>query len=243
GISDEFRSRDAVRIELRQAIHGVAQMRFVRYGQLVPRGERRRRGEAKCTAQIDHPQTRVEQLWPNLRRDFVRRGEKSRARGICRNRFDGKGPQRRLAPTAQLGKKLGKALCTCGIANIKRWPGNHGMTQEEGGQLITRIAGDTNDGDVPGISHFTCASIFFCKDSRALWLGVMIRTVSSPAMVPAISGNLAPSTAAARGCAPLGGVLRTRRFCAGRRSSRNSRSARVSGGTVAASSGRPEPDL
>src|SRR5208283_3179165 len=158
-------------------------------------------------------------------------------------RFEGKRLQRGLAPTAQLRKKLGEALSPLGIANIKGRPGNHGMTQKQRGQLITRIAGDTNDGNVPGISHFTCASIFFCKDSRALWLGVMIRTVSSPAMVPAISGNLAPSTAAARGCAPLGGVLRTRRFCAGRRSSRNSRSARVSGGTVAASSGRTEPDF
>jgi len=40
----------------------------------------------------------------------------------------------------------------------------------------------------------------------------MISTVSSPAMVPAVSGNLAASTAAARGCAPLGGVFKTSRF-------------------------------
>jgi len=40
----------------------------------------------------------------------------------------------------------------------------------------TCIAGDTNDGDVAGISHFTCASIFFCRESRVLRLGVMIRT-------------------------------------------------------------------
>src|SRR5208337_1347189 len=191
----------------------------------------------------DHPQTRIEQLRPYLGRDFVGRGEKSRACGIGRDRLEGKKLQRRLAPTAQLREKLGEALSALGIANIKGWPGNHGMAQKESGQLITRIAGDTNDSNVPGISHFTCASIFFWRDSRLLRLGVMIRTVSSPATVPAISGNFAPSTAAARGCAPLGGVLRTRRFCAGRMSRRNSRSARVSGGIVAASSGRPEPDL
>src|ERR1700676_2542624 len=103
-------------------------------------------------------------------------------------------------------------------------------------QLETAIAGDAYNRDLAGIPHFTRASIFFWRDSRDFLLGVMIRTVSSPAMAPAISGNLAPSTAAARGCAPLGGVLRTRRFSAGRMSNRNSERARVSGGKGAGSS-------
>ena len=34
------------------------------------------------------------------------------------------------------------------------------MAQKKGSQLITRIASDTNDSDVPGISHFTCNSSF-----------------------------------------------------------------------------------
>src|SRR5579885_2531889 len=71
----------------------------------------------------------------------------------------------------------------------------------------------------------------------------MMRTVSSPAMVPATSGNLAASAAAARGWAPLGGVLRTSRFSAGRISRRNSERARARGGKGAASSGRAAAGL
>src|SRR5690242_8867449 len=112
------------------------------------------------------------------------------------------------------------------------------MAQEYPRQLETGVAGDSHNRDLAGIFHFTKASIFLWRDSRAFLFGVMIRTVSSPAMVPAISGNLAPSTAAARGCAPLGGVFKTRRFSAGRISSKNSPRARASGGNGADSSGK-----
>src|SRR6266700_2143913 len=102
------------------------------------------------------------------------------------------------------------------------------MAQKNARELETGITGDAYNGDVARISHFTRASIFFWRASRDFLLGVMMRTVSSPAMVPEVSGNLAPSTAAARGCAPLGGVLRTRRF---------SPRARARGGRGAGSSG------
>src|SRR5947208_9308285 len=111
------------------------------------------------------------------------------------------------------------------------------MAQEYPRQLETGVAGDSHDRDLAGVFHFTRASIFLSRDSRDFLLGVMIRTVSSPAMVPAISVNLAPSTAAASGWAPLGGVFKTRRFSAGRISRRNSPRARASGGKGAASSG------
>src|SRR6266849_3985761 len=117
------------------------------------------------------------------------------------------------------------------------------MAEKNPRQLETGIAGDSHNRDLAGISHFTRASIFFCRDSRDFLLGVMIKTVSSPAMVPAISENLAPSTAAARGCAPLGGVFRTRRFSAGRISRRNSPRARASEGRGADSSGRAAAGL
>src|ERR1700694_4696002 len=103
-----------------------------------------------------------------------------------------------------------------------------GVADEQRGQFETSVTSDTNDRNGLGIFHFTWASIFFCRDSRVLRLGVMIRTVSSPAMVPEISLNFAPSMAAAKGCAPLGGVFRTKRFSAGRMSRRNSRKARES---------------
>src|SRR5713226_4031325 len=111
------------------------------------------------------------------------------------------------------------------------------MAQKDPRQFQTGITGDTHDCDLARVSHFKKASIFFCRDSRDFLLGVMIKTVSSPAVVPAISENLAASTAAAKGCAPLGGVFKTRRFSAGRISRRNSPRARASGGRGADSSG------
>src|SRR4029077_13369527 len=117
------------------------------------------------------------------------------------------------------------------------------MAQKNPRQFQTGVTGDSNDGDLAGVSHFTSASIFFCNDSRDFLLGVMIKTVSSPAMVPAISGNFAPSTGAARGCAPLGGVFRTSRFSAGRIPRRNSPRARAKGGSGVDSSGRAAADL
>src|SRR3974377_348005 len=110
---------------------------------------------------------------------------------------------------------------TIRFADKKGWRLDSRMAEQERGQLETGIASDTNDGDAARIPHFTCDSIFFWRDSRDFLFGVMMSTVSSPAMVPAISGNFAPSTAAASGCAPLGGVFSTSRFSAGRISRRN----------------------
>ena len=90
------------------------------------------------------------------------------------------------------------------------------MAEQELRQLKAGVTGDTYDGDGFRRRHFSKASIFCWSAARVFLLAVMMRTVSSPAMVPAISGNLDASTAAARGCAPLGGVFRTRRFSAGR---------------------------
>jgi len=143
---------------------------------------------------------------------------------------DQKGPERSFAPAAELWEKFGEAFRAVRFADVENRGLKRGVAQKNPRQLETAIAGDAYNRDLAGISHFTRASIFFWRDSRDFLLGVMINTVSSPAMVPAISGNLAPSTAAARGCAPLGGVFKTRRFSAGRISRRNSPRARASGG-------------
>src|SRR2546423_9940709 len=111
------------------------------------------------------------------------------------------------------------------------------MAEQELCQLKAGVTGDTYDGDGFRGRHFSKASIFCWSGARVFLLAVMMRTVSSPAIVPAISGNLDASTAAARGCAPLGGVFRTRRFSAGRTSTRNSRRARASGGSGGGSFG------
>src|SRR4029077_11162993 len=141
---------------------------------------------------------------------------------------------------AELGKQFREAMSALRVSHEEGCCLAGGMAEQEFGQLETGVTGDTDDGDGFGRSHLSKASIFCWRDARVLLLGVMIRTVSSPAMVPAISGNLEASTAAARGCAPLGGVFRTRRFSAGRISRRNSPRARARGNRWAASSGRLE---
>src|SRR5882724_10323066 len=151
--------------------------------------------------------------------------------------------QRRFAPAAKLGEEFGEAFRAVGFAHVEDRRLERGMAKKNPRQLETGIAGDADNRDLERISHFTKASIFFWRDSRDFLLGVMIKTVSSPATVPAISANLAPSMAAARGCAPLGGVFRTRRFSAGRISRRNSPRARASEGRGAGSSGNAVEDL
>src|SRR5215472_42910 len=173
----------------------------------------------------------------------MRSRKKRRSRIARGNRFNRKRAQWRFTPAAKLGKALREAFCAVGIPNVESRGLDRRVAQQNACQLEATIARDTYNCDLSGISHFTRASIFFWRDSRVFLLGVMINTVSSPAMVPAISVNFDPSTAAARGCAPLGGVFSTRRFSAGRMSSRNSASARASGGKGVGSSGNAEDCL
>src|ERR1700686_1609826 len=243
GIGDQLCGLDSLGVKLRQAIDRFAKTRSVRRGQLVPGSVGLGGSEAEGSAQINHAQPGVQEFRSEFSGYLMRRGQKGSSGGAAGNGFQRERLQRSLTPAAQLGKHFRKAMRPVGFSYIKSRLGNARMAQEQRRQLKTRIAGDTNDRNVAGISHFTWASIFFCRESRVLRLGVMIRTVSSPAMVPAISGNFAASTAAARGCAPLGGVFSTSRFSAGRMSRRNSRSARVSGATPADSSGNAVPVL
>ena len=110
-----------------------------------------------------------------------------------------RGAQGSLSPSAKLRKELGDAVGAARFPNVKGGGSDGGMAQENTRELEAGVSGDTYDGDLARISHFTRASIFFWRDSRVRLLGVMMRTVSSPAMVPAISGNFEASTAAASG--------------------------------------------
>src|SRR6516225_1080679 len=208
----------------------------MRSRQFVPRRERVGGRKTKCAAEIDDAQAGIAELGCVFRGDFMRGSKKSGARIARDDRIKREGAEGSLGPRAQPGKHLRKAMEAVGFAHIEGGWFYFGMAEQQIGQLETGIASDTNDGNAAGVPHFTCDSIFLWRDSRDFLLVVMIRTVSSPAMVPTISGNFAASTAAARGCAPLGGVFNTSRFSAGRMSSRNSPSARVSGGTAGVSS-------
>src|SRR5208282_182560 len=123
---------------------------------------------------------------------FVRSGEKRGSRvGRCYG-FERKGPQGSLSPSAKLWKKLSNAVGAARLPHVKGGGCDGRMAQENTSELEAGVSGDTYDGDLARISHFTRASIFFWSDSRVRLLGVMMRTVSSPAIVPAISGNFEP---------------------------------------------------
>src|SRR6266702_4146890 len=116
--------------------------------------------------------------------------------------------ERRFAPATELREKLGETLRPIRFAKVEGGRPDRRVTQKNPRQFETGIAGDTDGGDLARISHFqarprsgrpTKASIFFWRESRDFLLGVTIKTVSSPATVPAVSVNFAPSTAAARG--------------------------------------------
>src|ERR1700722_9124523 len=156
-------------------------------------------------------------------------GQKSHACFAGRYGIRGESLQRSVAASAQLREKFVQTLCALGIAHIESRSLYSRMAHQYPRQLKTCVARNAHDRDVIEISHFIKDSMRRCSDSRLFLFGVMISTVSSPAIVPAISGNFAPSTAAANGCAPLGGVFSTSRFSAGRISSKNSPNARASG--------------
>src|SRR6202795_1686018 len=243
GVRNQTGFGNFVRIELGNTVHRFGKPFGAGRRQFVPRGEGFRFVKAECPAQIHDAKTSAEQGWRQLRGNFVGSGKKRAARAARSNRVNRKGPERSFAPSAELRKEFGEAFRAVRFADVEDRRLKCGMAQKNARQFETGVAGDAHNRDLARISHFTRASIFFWRDSRVFLLGVMIRTVSSPAMVPAISGNFAPSTAAARGCAPLGGVFKTRRFSAGRISRRNSPRARASGGRGAGSSGNAVEDL
>src|ERR1700751_3022836 len=98
----------------------------------------------------------------------MRSSQKSRSSSAAHNGLQRERLQGSLAPPAQLGKHFRKTACSVGFPHIKGRLANSGMAQKQWRQLKPRIAADTNDGDGAGISHFTCASIFFCRESRVL---------------------------------------------------------------------------
>jgi len=95
-----------------------------------------------------------------------------------------------LRPSRGTAERARRAFRAVGFANVEDRRPQLGMAQKDPRQFQTGITGDTHDRDLARVSHFKKASSFFCRDSRDFLLGVMISTVSSPAMVPAISGIL-----------------------------------------------------
>jgi len=143
----------------------------------------------------------------------VRRGQEGGPRAARDNLRHGKGRSGASPMPRSWGKaRRGNACFAC--RGRRRPKTSRRMAQENARQLETCVAGDTYYGDLFRLSHFTSDSIFFGGTRGFLvWRDDQNRIVARDGA--GVSGNLAPSTAAARGCAPLGGVFKTNRFSAG----------------------------
>src|ERR1700729_1788913 len=118
------------------------------------------------------------------------------------------------------------------IAQIKCRFIQVGMPQKDPGQLVPGIARGSDDGYLHAVRHRNISLSLFSSVARAARVGQITKMVSSPARVPATSFQRCASSAAAKGCAPLGGVFSTNMFCAGLMSIKNSLTARANGGRV-----------
>jgi hypothetical protein len=199
GIGDQARLGNLIRIDFWNAVGGFAEPICVRRGQFVPGRECVRGAEAKGAAQIHDAEACIKQGRRDFRRNFMRRSEKRSTRAAGNDGLHGERSKWSFAPTAELRKEFRETFRAVGFAYVEDRRRKLGVAQKNARQLKAGVTGHTYDGDAARISHFTRSSIFLRRERQVFLFGVMMRTVSSPAMVPAISGNLAPSTAAASG--------------------------------------------
>jgi len=85
----------------------------------------------------------------------MRRGEKGGARAALRDGVNRKRPERSFAHAAKLREKPGEAVVAVGVAHVEDGIGYCGMAQKDPRQLKTGISGDTYDGDLIGLAHFS----------------------------------------------------------------------------------------
>ena len=85
----------------------------------------------------------------------MRSGEKRRARAARSDGVNGKCAKRRFAPATELREKLGETLRPIRFAKVEGGRLNRGMAKKNPRQFETGVTGDTDDGDLARISHFT----------------------------------------------------------------------------------------
>src|SRR5580704_14672934 len=158
----------------------------MRCGQLVPILECSGVAKPECAAQVHNSQARVEQLRRHFHGGLVWRRQERQSGAAFRNRLDGKGSARRLAPSAELRKKFCKAIHRFGaLTQIERWLADFWVSKQESRQLESSVAGCSNNGHPRGAIHRSIAPNRCCTTLLAARDGVITKTVSSPAIVPA----------------------------------------------------------
>src|ERR1700676_647186 len=82
------------------------------------------------------------------------RGEESRSGCAGNDLRDGKRAERRFPEPTELRKKLSEALFALGVAHVEDCRFDGRMTHKDARQLKSSVAGDTNHGELFGLSHF-----------------------------------------------------------------------------------------
>jgi len=168
--------------------------------------------KAECSAQIDDAETCLEQGGRQFRRNScgVARNAEPALLEVMASTERGRSG---ASPQRGTGEKVREAFRAVRFANVEDRGLKRGVGAEESAPARDAIAGDAYNRDLagflisPGLRSFSGGIRGFLV-GRDDQYGVVARNGSTS------SGILAPSTAAARGCAPLGGVFKTRRFSA-----------------------------
>src|SRR5712691_6922496 len=130
GVRNESSPGNFARIKLRNAVDSLRKPVGVGRGKFVPGSESFRFTKAESSAQIDDAQTGTEQIGRQFRGDLMRSRKKRRARAAGSDRIRRKWPERRFAPSAELGKDFGEAFRTIRLADIEGRRRKLGMAQQ-----------------------------------------------------------------------------------------------------------------
>jgi hypothetical protein len=120
--------------------------------------------ETESTAQVNDAQAgiRCEQFRHKLERGFMRRRKEYDFRATFGDSFDRERTAGRLAPAAKLWKQLREASdIRISLAKIEYRPFDMWVPQQEPGQLESRIARGSDDGDPQGVVHRSISSMRF----------------------------------------------------------------------------------
>src|SRR5437588_3737558 len=192
--------------------------------------------ESPCAAEIDHAHAALHRLRHPLARNLMRRSKKQQINAARPQQLPGKRFERKRAVAiaadlrVEIGERAGGAL----LARQQQRRFESWVAQQQARQFEAGISGSADHGSLNlggGWRHSSTSRMRASSLRASRAAAVTIRMVSSPPMVPTISGQPSASMAAATGWALPGAVFITRRLAAPLTRTTNSRSKRSSEGS------------
>ncbi len=223
GIGNKLGAGNLLAMQLGHAIDSFCLRGRGQFGAVVLKGidgAIGRFSQPPCSAQIDHADSALERLRHPLARLLVRRGEKQHIHAAFLQQLPGERLHLEIVDAVaagELGMNLGERNAAMREILALHAPGKDRrlalemrMVQQKPRQLRAGVSGDSHNRCLGGFRH-DCNIVLSRAATSAAWrVSVqIIKTVSSPAMVPTTSGHSSRSRAAATGCAPPITVLST----------------------------------